>query len=208
MRTTFIAAAVAALALPGAAGASTIHFGSDLSAPANMIEAHPVDSAFWAKALPGGLRVRAPARGKVTTIKLKGSVVRHDGASPVTLVHFQILHPIDNGKVRVSLTSGNFHVPVGGDPNHISTYHPVNLCAKQGDYVSFTDVGGYKPPHYPHGTPFRVFSSVPDAVTNFFSKAGGTNNGKSFKGAPHQGEELLMRMTLVTGQDAGYCQNH
>jgi hypothetical protein len=203
-----VLAILAALALPTAAEAGTIHFGSDLSAPANKIEAHPVDSAFWAKALPGGLRVRAPARGRVSTIKLKGSVVRHDGATPVTLVHFQILHPTSNGKVQVKLTSGNFHVPVGGDPNRISTFHPVNLCAKQGDYVSFTDVGGYKPPHYPHGTPFRVFSSVPDAVTNFFSKAGGTNNGKSFKGAPHQGEELLMRMTLLTGQDAGYCKNH
>jgi hypothetical protein len=133
--------------------------------------------------------------------------VKH-GSTPVTLVHFQILHPVDGGKVRVSLTSGPFHVPVGGNANRITTYHPVNLCAKKGDYVGFNDVGGYKPPNYPNGTPFRVFSSVPGAITNFFSKGGATNNGDVFKGAPHDGEELLMKMVLVTGNDAGYCKNH
>jgi hypothetical protein len=202
-----VLAAVAAVALPSVAEAGTVKFGSSLNAPANKTETHPVDSVFWAQKLPGGARVRAPERGKVATIKLKGSVVKH-GSTPVTLFHFQILHPIPGGKMKVTVTSGGFHVPVGGDQNRITTYHPINLCAKQGDYVAFNDVGGYKPPNYPNGTPFRIFSNVPDATTNFFSKAGGTNNNATFKGSAHVGEELLMRMTLLTGQDAGYCKNH
>jgi len=200
--------AVAAAALPSVAEAGIIKFGSSLNAPANKAEAHPVDAVFWANKLPGGARVSAPERGKVTTIKLKGSAVKHGSTDPVTLFHFQILHPIAGGKVKVSLTSGPFHVPVGGNQNRITTYHPVNLCAKKGDFVAFNDVGGYKAGKYPKGTPFRVFSSVPAATTNFFSKAGATGNNREFKGAPHVGEELLMRMTLATGQDAGYCRTH
>jgi hypothetical protein len=130
------------------------------------------------------------------------------GGSPVTLFHFQILHPIGSGKMRVSLTSGKFYVPVGGDPNRVTTYHPINLCAKAGDAVAFNDVGGYKPPKYPNGTPFRIFSNVTGASTNFFTGGGQTNNNDVFTGTAHPGEELLMRMVLLTGDDAGYCQNH
>jgi hypothetical protein len=200
--------AIAAAALPSVAQAGLIKFGSSLTAPANKSEAHPVDAVFWANKLPDGARVKAPERGKVGTIKLKGTAVKRGSTSPVTLFHFQILHPIGDGRVKVSLTSGPFHVPVGGDPNRITTYHPVNLCAKKGDYVAFNDVGGYKAGKYPNGTPFRVFSSVPAATTNFYSKAGATGNNREFKGAPHVGEELLMRMFLSTGEDAGYCRNH
>jgi hypothetical protein len=201
-------AAAVALTLPATASAGMIAFGSKLTAPANKIEAHPVDAVFWHKAFPNGRNVRAPARGKVATIKLKGNVVRRGGVDPVTLFHFQILHPQPDGKVQVSLTSGPFHVPVGGDQNRITTYHPINLCAKKGDWVAFNDVGGYKPGAYPNGSPFRIFSSVPNASTWFFSQGGATNNHAIFKGSTHQGEELLMRMVLLTGDDAGYCQNH
>ena len=208
MRAAVIALiAIAAVAFPSAAAAGTIRFGSNLQAPANRVEKHPVDSVFWARKFPDGRTVRAPARGKVATIKLKGSVV-NKGGSPVTLFHFQILHPTGDGRMRVSLTSGPFHVPVGGDPNRITTYHPVNLCAKQGDAVAFNDVGGYKPPNYPNGTPFRIFSNVTGASTNFFTGGGQTNNNDVFRATAHPGEELLMRMVLLTGSDAGYCQNH
>jgi len=198
-------AAAPLLALTGVAQANKIRFGSDLKAPANLAEAHPVDSAFWQTAFPDGRRVTAPAKGKVATVKIKGTAVKHDGKAPVTLFHFQVLHPITGGKVKVSLTSGGFHVPVGGDPNRITTYHPVNLCVKRGDYVSFSDVGGYNHKHYPHGTPFRVFSSVVGSTTKRFTKSG-IGNGSTFKGTARQGEELLMRMVLVTGKDAGVCK--
>ena len=34
----------------------------------------------------------------------------------------------------------------------------------------------------------------------------GTNNGATFKGHRHRGEELLMRMVVVTGKSAGVCR--
>lgn len=198
------------LALPGVANGATFRFGSSLTAPANKVETHPVDSVFWAKALPNGATFRVPAKGRVSKIKLKGSIV-NKGGSPNTLIHFQILHPIPNsgGKVKVDLTSGPFHVPVGGDPNHISTYNPVHLCARKGDFVAFSNVGGYKPPKYPNGTPYRVFSSnVMGASTNFFTKKGGDNNGDVLTGTAHPGEELLMRMVLESSAPkAEGCQN-
>jgi hypothetical protein len=200
---------LAAVAFPTGAMAKRHVWGSDLKAPANRIEAHPAASAFWQTALPGGARVRVPAKGRVSTLKLKGQAIKHGSTEPVTLFHFQVLHPVGGGKLRVSLTSGNFHVPVGGDPNRITTYHPVNLCAKKGDLVSFSDVGGYQRGSYPSGTPFRVFSNVPGATTGFFTQPGGINNTNTFTPKkPHVGEELLMRITLVTGDEAGWCRNH
>ena len=205
-RRTATLAAAALLALTGVAQAGKIRFGSDLKAPANLAEAHPVDSAFWQTAFPDGRQVTAPAKGKVATVKIKGTAIKHDGKAPVTLFHFQVLHHIAGGKVKVSLTSGGFHVPVGGDPNRITTFHPVNVCVKKGDSVSFSDVGGYNHKHYPNGTPFQVFSSVIGSTTKRFTKSGGISNGSTFKGKPRQGEELLMRMVLVTGHDAGVCK--
>jgi hypothetical protein len=210
MRTAAAAvAALAATAFPTGAMAKRYVWGSDLKAPANRIEAHPVDSAFWHTALPGGARVRVPVKGRVSTLKLKGHAIKRGSTKPVTLFHFQVLHPTGDGRLRVSLTSGHFHVPVGGDPNRISTYHPINLCAKQGDFVAFDDVGGYQPGKYPNGTPFRIFSNVPAATTGFFTQPGGINNTNTFTPKkPHVGEELLLRITLVTGDEAGWCKNH
>ncbi|HEX8074686.1 MAG TPA: hypothetical protein VF545_06855 [Thermoleophilaceae bacterium] len=200
---TAAATALAVAVVPGVADAKRIVFGSDLTAPANRTETHGADSVFWNVGLAGGRKARVPARGRVATIKLKGTAIRN-GKKPLTEFHFQILHPSD-GRVRVSLTSGPFDVPVGGDPNQITTYHPVNLCARKRDFVAFNDEGGYDPPQYPQGTPFRVFSSVPGSTTRFYTKADGTNNGARFKGSKHVGEELLMQMTVVTGKAAGIC---
>ena len=202
-------AALVAIAFPSAAAASKFVWGSTLQAPANRSEAHPMSSAFWHSALPGGARVRVPAKGRVSTLKVKGTAIKQGSTEPVTLFHFQILHPTGDGRLRVSLTSGNFHVPVGGDPNRVTTYHPINLCAKKNDFVAFSDVGGYKPGTYPNGTPFKIFSNVAGAKTGFYTQPGGINNTNTFTPKPrHVGEELLMRITLLGGDEAGYCQNH
>ena len=202
-------AVLGALALPTGAGAATYRFGSSLTAPANKIEAHPVDAVFWAGALPNGATFRAPAKGRISKIKVKGTVVKRNGVAPDNRIHFQTLRPISGGKVKVILTTGKFTVPIGGDPNRISEYAPVNLCAHKGDYIALADVGGYKPGSYPNGAPFRVFSSgITGAVTGFFS-GNGHRNGDTFKGTAHTGEELLMRMVEVTGTAAGnYCNTH
>ena len=190
--------------IPAVVQAKRIKFGSNLAAPANRIEAHPVDSVFWSTGLASKGKQRVPKAGRIVTIRIKGSAIRHGGSNPVTLFHFQVLHP-SHGHVRVSLTSGPFNVPVGGDPNRVTTYHPVNLCARKHDYVAFNDVGGFNASSYPSGTPFQIFSSLVGSTTAFYSKAGGTNNGASFTGSPHQGEELLMQMAVGTGKDAGIC---
>jgi hypothetical protein len=201
------AAAAAVLCLPATAPANKIRFGSDLTAPADRAEAHGADSVFWNTLLPNGRRTTAPARGQVLAVKVKGTAVKNGDTAPSTIFHIQVLHPRSNGGVRVSLTSALFHVPVGGDRNRVTTYHPVNLCVKKGDYVAFNDSGGFNPPHYPSGTPFRVFSSVAGSTTNFYTKDNGTNNGSVFSGAPHGGEQLLMKVVLGTGQDSGsFCR--
>jgi hypothetical protein len=197
--------AIAALAaMPATAQAKSVVFGSALTAPADRIEAHGADSVFWSTSLPGGHKFRVPVKGRVATVKIKGTAVRQGGQDPNTLFHLQVLHPAHK-RVRVVLTSGGFNIPVGGNPNRITIYHPINLCAKKRDFVAFNDIGGYAPPAYPQGTPFQIFSSVPGATTAFYSSSNGTNNGAKFKGAPHKGEELLMQMTVVTGKPAGIC---
>jgi hypothetical protein len=198
-------AAAGLAALPTSAHAGITHFGSNLKAPANKTETHPVDSVFWTKKLPYTTKVKAPHRGRIRVVKVKGSVLKRNGVKPQNQIHFQVLHPIGDGRVKVTLTSGSFFMPVGGDRNQVSSFKPIGLCVKQGDYVSFTDVGGYRKGSYPHGAPFRVFSSVPGATTNFFTKSGSIPNGTTFKGTAHTGEELLMRLTLGTGDDAGKC---
>lgn len=199
--------AVAAIALIAPAGgkAAVTTFGSDLSAPANMAEAHGADSVFWGLALPGGRRTVVPARGQITTIRLKGIAVPSSAPGappPLTEVHFQVLRPRADGALTVSLTSQPFNVPSGGDPTQITSYRPINLCARAGDYVAFNDEGGFEPTYYPQGVPFRVFSRISGASTGFFTKDNGTNNGATFSGARHEGQELLMQMDLASGPDA------
>lgn len=200
-RLPLLAVAAALLAIPAVAEAvGRAPFGSSLKATPNRIEAEGVDSVYWHANLPGTRRFRAPAKGKVGTIKVKGNIAGSQGPN---VVHFQILHPIGDGKVRVMLTSGNNKLPRGGDPNKVTTFHPVNLCARKGDYVGFSVIGG--------GTRFRVFSTVQGSATKAFTGAGQDMNGDEFRGTTHQGEELLMRSILWTGKGkdgAGICNSY
>jgi hypothetical protein len=190
-----ILAALALLAVPAAAQAKHIPFGSSLKATPNKVEAEGVDSAYWNTKLAGNRKFRVPSKGKIGTIKLKGNIL---GSGGPNVVHFQILHPIGNGRVKVMLTSGNNKLQRNGDKNHVTTYHPINLCARQGDFVALSVVGG--------GTKFQVFSKVAGSNIKSFTGAGGDMNGDTFKGTKHTGEELLMRTVLFTGDDAGICR--
>jgi hypothetical protein len=189
--------AVAVLALPASSGAAIVTIGSDLSHPANLTETHGADAVFWQTALARGGSTRIPAYGEVNTIRLKGSVVQR----ALTEFHFQVLRPQRNGSVTVIRSSAPFQVPVGGDPNRITTYRLIKFCAKPGDYIAFNDEGGT--------SPFRVFSRVPGSSTRFFTKDNGTKDGANFTGALHQGEELLMQMELSTRTDVSPgCPKH
>jgi hypothetical protein len=120
---------------------------------------------------------------------------------PLTKVHFQVLRPRSGG-VKVIVTTNTVQVPASGDPNQVSTFHPVNFCIHKGDFVDFNDAGGFDASSYPKGVPYQMFGHVTGSVTDFYSRAGGTLNGAAFTGAPHQDEELLMQMTLATGSSA------
>ncbi|TMK41307.1 MAG: hypothetical protein E6G56_05465 [Actinobacteria bacterium] len=198
-----------ALALPPAAGAAVMSFGSPLAAPATVAETHPVDTAFWATALSGGAPVGAPADGQVTAVRVKGTAQpsgQPGAPRPLTQVHFQVLAPQADGSVVVAVTSQGFDLPVsaevGGDTNHVSTFAPTNFCVHRGDLIDLNDEGGFDATFFPSGVPFQVFGSVAGSTTAQFSKGDGTVNGSRFSGSPKSGEELLMQMTLATGPDA------
>ncbi|HEX8075613.1 MAG TPA: thrombospondin type 3 repeat-containing protein, partial [Thermoleophilaceae bacterium] len=126
-----------------------------------------------------------------------------------------MLHPVGGQVVKVELSSAGFLLPVGGDPQQVSTYKPVNLCVHRGDYVDFNDIGGHEWRWGSFdGMPVQVFSRTPESSTAFYSADNGTNVGSQW--APQQinaSEELLMRSTLATGPDAtdicpgGYMQH-
>ena len=194
-----------------------ITFGSDLKAPADMIEAHGADSAFWNVNLLSGGAVSAPEGGQVTVVRIKGTVVPDPTGrrKPTPMIHFQTLHPMGDGSFRVDLSSAAFYTPIGGDPNTISSYRPVNMCLRKGDILDFNDIGGNEWYWGPYdGMPFQTFSRVPGSSVNFYTKNNGTNIGSQW--SPMQtkpAEELLMQMKFATGPDAtdvcpgGYSQH-
>jgi hypothetical protein len=197
---------VLVLAFPATSQAAFKTFGSDLAKPANVIEAHGADSAFWPVKLSKKRFTRAPAGGQVTEVKVKGTVVPGPPGSPTPtpMIHFQVLHPQPGGSLQVELSSADFYVPIGGNPQQVTTYQPLNLCVHKGDYVDFNDIGGNEW-HWGSydGMPFQTFSSVPDSTTAFYSADNGTNIGSEWR--PQQekaGEELLMQMRLATGRHA------
>jgi hypothetical protein len=209
---------LALLGTPASAGAAKIVYGSDLKATANVVEAHGADSAFWNVTLQNGGATAAPANGQITSVQVKGTVLQDPtGASPTPnpMFHFQTLRPLPDGEMLVWLTSGAFFTPLGGDPQQVSTYKPVNMCLEKGDFLDFNDIGGaeWAWGNY-SGMPFQIFSAVRGSSVGFYSKHGGTMNGSQWRPlAVNQGEELLMRMTLGTGPDAtsicpgGYAQH-
>lgn len=179
--------------------------GSDLRRSATIAEARGPDTAFWniAGAAHG---TAVPADGQITKLRLKGTALRskrRGAPRPRTEFHFQVLHPNGDGSVSVTLSTNPFHIPVGGNRNHISSYRPKGyLCVRRGDYVDFNDEGGFVPGWYPNGVPYRVFASRPDAVTHTFSSDNGTGIGAVFSGSAMGGKELLLQAVLATGRHA------
>jgi hypothetical protein len=104
----------------------------------------------------------------------------------------------------VWISSGAFFTPLGGDPQQISTYHPINMCVHKGDYLDFNDIGGNEWwwGNY-DGMPFLTFARASRAATHFYTKNNGTNIGSRWAPAERKdGEELLMQMQFATGPDA------
>ena len=220
VRALAAAAALAAggiAAFPAAGDAAVMKVGSDLTKPANLVEAHGADALFFntlIDGLPGGAM---PADGQVTAIRVKGSVLdspsrRRNPEPPDPMVHFQSLSPIAGGAFHVNLSSAPFRLPIvtvlqdgslRGNPQAISSYAPVNLCVHQGDFVDLNDIGGSEWSWGGlDGMHVQTFSRTPTSSLNFFTKNAGTNNGSEWTPSLVQGEELLLQATLATGPDA------
>jgi len=205
------------LVAPAAAQAKKIVYGSDLTAPADIVEAHGADSVFWNISLANGGATAAPAGGQVVSVRVKGIVLPDPTGrkTPTTMMHFQTLRQLPDGEMAVWLSSGPFYTPLGGDSQQINTYHPINMCVHKGDHLDFSDIGGNEWwwGNY-SGMPFQTFSRVAGSSINFYTKDAGTMNGSHWRPMlTKQGEELLMQMTLATGPDAtwicpgGYAQH-
>jgi hypothetical protein len=200
-----VVATVCAGLLPAAASAAVVTFGSSLASPASVAIAHPVDTAFWSTGLSGGAPVRAPQSGQVLAISMRGCAERGTGGRvPLTQVHFQVLAPAGGSRTKIKVTTGPENLPICGGAVSgatISTFHPVNMCVRRGEYVAFNDEGGFYPGGFPRGVGYEVFANAPGASTNSFTGANATNNGDRMTGRAHGGLELLMQMQLGTGRN-------
>jgi hypothetical protein len=211
MHRLLLALLIPLLACAAPADARLRVLGSSLEAPANQIEAHQADSAFWPQRIRGGRQFRAPAGGQVLAIKLKGSALRSSQAGapdPLNQVHFQTLRPLPDGSMHIVLTSQPFSVPIGGPRNRVTTFRPENLCLPKGGVLAFNDQGGWNPPWYQNGVPFRVFSRAAGSRTARHTADNGTNNGDALRGTVRRNSELLMQFVLGTGRHlGGACRN-
>lgn len=228
-------------ATAGPVRAATVVIGSPLSVPATLNTAENLgysgsniqvgeslfhmyhdgaDTVLWNAALPAGA-VRSPATGQIILVRLEGCAVRPAGApAPLTQIHFQDLSPLPEGGAIIYLSTGPMEIPVcgvdGAGGSTITTYTPVNLCTRAGDYVAFNDEGGFVPnesgpPPYPAGVPYLVIGSTAGATMDSFIRNGGTTNGKVMAPtdttyhdgfAVSNGEELMLQATVGTGPDA------
>jgi len=217
------ATALCALALCAPSSEAALQtFGSALSAQASIDEARQSDTAYWQTAAAGGSTAGvAPAAGSIRSFKLKGVALSRPVAGisgGETLFHLQALRPMPNAPgetSRVIITSQGFDVPqkMGANEQAITTYEPENFCVAKGDVLAFNTVGGWDGiptglGPYPNGTRLRIFAPVPGALVSQFNGADQTNNGDILKHdhVRGQGQELLMQLTLATGEDAaGPC---
>ena len=197
--------ALLSLAAVAPARAGHVTIGSNLSAPAARYESAPVDSVYWNTELAGRARVRAPRRGEVSTVRLKGRINKTGDARPNVVMHIQVLRPAAGGKVRAVLTSGDLKLPVGGRPNRITTYKlqsmPARICVRRGDYVALSTSGGFGD-GYPNGAQFAMFGSVDGSAFDSFTGAGQDMDGDVFAGHTHANRELLLQARIATGKAA------
>lgn len=198
------ASVLSAAAAAAPASAETQTFGSSLAAPANLVEAHQADTAFWQSSLA------SPADGQVRSVRIKGRANSDPKAGVPggeTMWHLQALRRLADGSHEVIRTSQPFFVPHTGDAQQISSYAPDNFCISQGDVLAFNTVGGWDgvmtaDGPYPHGTPLQIFSRVAGSTVSAFEGADRTNNGDRLTPASRPGEELLMQATVGSGTDA------
>jgi hypothetical protein len=236
---SLILAITGVIATASGASAATMTFGSPLAVPATENTADNLnysgsnvalpgstfhiahdgaDTALWNVQLTSG-SPNAPASGQITSVSLEGCA-QSKGPAPLTQIHFQDLSSRSGGAFQVNVSTQAFEIPVcgqgGASGSTLTTYQPTNFCVTQGDYVDFSDEGGFVsssegPPPYPSGVPYLVIGSVPGSTMDSFIRNSGINNGATFSPgdtsyhdgfAANSGEELMLQATLATGPDA------
>ncbi len=186
-------------------------------APNGVFHTHHygADTALWNEKLSHGAP-RSPATGQALTVSLEGCAqAAAGGPPPLTQIHFQDISPLPGGGARVNLTSQGFVIPICGQHragnSTITTYRPINLCVRKGDYVAFNDEGGYVENVYRSGVPYRVLGRAHGSTADSFLRNNGTGNGAIMPSsqvfpnegfAASRGEELMLRVRLGTGADA------
>jgi hypothetical protein len=173
------------------------------------------DGALWNTDLANGTP-RSPATGQALKVALEGCAVpAADGTPPLTQIHFQDLSPLPSGGAKINITSQAFDIPVcgqgGASGSTVTSYEPINLCVSAGDYVALAEEGGFVEHSYQSGVPYRVMGQVSGSTTASFIRGGGINNGYPLPSsdtsamdgyANNPGRELMLRVTLGTGNDA------
>lgn len=218
-RAALVLAAGALLTCPAAAPAALQTFGSNLALPADQVQSFGADVAYWQTAFADPRLPTVPVDGQIREVRIKGYAHsdREDGATSgggERMFHVQALTP-EAGTVRARITSQAFDVPSRSvaNSNTVTAYKPENFCVKAGEFIAFNNIGGFHPSTFPQGTPMQVFAKVPGATVDYFTADNGTNNGALFtprrdhpqdKRGQLANTELLMQMTLATGDDRSY----
>lgn len=175
------------------------------------------DGALWNTTLASG-QAAMPADGQALKVSLEGCAVpAASGPRPLTQIHFQSLSPLPDGGAHVNLSSAPFDIPIcgvgGASGSTVSTYEPVNLCVKAGDFVAFNEEGGWVPHVYQSGVGYQVLGATAGSSFSSFIKGNETNNGATLSGlytspmdgfAVNAGKELMLQVVLGTGPDARY----
>ncbi len=237
MRGPLLAAAVTGLLAAGAAPAhaGTVTIGSDLSADASITQSFPRDWAAWPTALASGGAVVSPVQGEVKIAQFKGTVLKPDndaayqGRYPDFHFRVVVMRPQPGGGEMLMVATQELPFPFGGDQQQITTFdlqqYEARICVQPGDHVALATSGGFGDQsafggNFPDGFfndgyPVRMFAAAPGSTTQVFEQpAPGGDDGNGFQvgdveaGEPRPGEELLMRATIGTGDDARhFCRS-
>lgn len=179
----------------------TFHFGAD--------------AALWNTSVVSGM-ARSPATGQALKVSLEGcAVAAPGGPPPLTQIHFQGLTPLAGGGAKINITSQAYDIPIcgngGASGSTVTSYEPTNLCVSEGDYVAFTEEGGFVEHSYQSGVPYKVLGQATGSKFASFIRGGGTNNGDALPAsdssdmdgyADNDNLEVMLRVTLGTGADA------
>jgi hypothetical protein len=205
---------------PGPGTGSVTTEGSPLTAAATVqiVEKEVTDA--WNKLLalfsstPRAASSRAAqpgtvtASGQIVAFRVKGTVVPSGTAGdpgPATQIHLQDLRAQPDGSMKVISTSETFNLPIGGDPNQVSTYTPTNFCVQAGDFPTLSLPPGYNATYYPNGTAYQVVGSVAGSTMSSYTSppgVSGVGTGAQFTGTDQPGNELLLQWDLATGNKA------